>query len=193
MLHLCIRFNSNFFRIKKQKLTWIKNNLEKTVYNAIQILVRCLSSIRSLCSHCSHCFHHFHPCVFSLTDDPPVELQSSDQSRWGMMIWTENEQMANWWQWKKKNWWQRIGDGESVMVERRFEQMASLGRLAIPFTEQTGFLFILTTLSSTMIKWQRCQWMSLPSSPARSHSPSPSFTPSNKIPMDKKLKFDHCF
>ena len=43
MLHLCIRFNSNFFRIKKQKLTWIKNNLEKTVYNAIQILVRCLS------------------------------------------------------------------------------------------------------------------------------------------------------
>src|ERR1700722_11312431 len=45
MLHLCIRFNSNFFRIKKQKLTWIKNNLEKTVYNAIQILVRCLSSV----------------------------------------------------------------------------------------------------------------------------------------------------
>src|ERR1700722_16214991 len=45
MLHLCIRFNSNFFRIKKQKLTWIKNNLEKTVYNAIQILVRCLSVV----------------------------------------------------------------------------------------------------------------------------------------------------
>src|ERR1700722_17613417 len=45
MFSLCIRFNSNFFRIKKKKLTWIKNNLEKTVYNAIKILVRCLISV----------------------------------------------------------------------------------------------------------------------------------------------------
>ena len=43
MFSLCIIFNSNFFRIKKKKLTWIKNNLEKTVYNAIKILMRCLS------------------------------------------------------------------------------------------------------------------------------------------------------
>src|ERR1700722_20165496 len=41
MLYLCIRISSNFFRIKKQKLTWIKNNLEKTVYNPVSILVGC--------------------------------------------------------------------------------------------------------------------------------------------------------
>jgi len=43
MFNLCIRFNSNFLRIKKKKLTWIKNNLEKAVYNAIKILMKCLS------------------------------------------------------------------------------------------------------------------------------------------------------
>ena len=41
MFSLCIRFNSNFFRIKKKKLTWIKNNLEKTVYNPVSIFMLC--------------------------------------------------------------------------------------------------------------------------------------------------------
>jgi len=41
MFHLCIRISSILFIIKKKELTWIKNNLEKTVYNAVSILVRC--------------------------------------------------------------------------------------------------------------------------------------------------------